>query len=384
MARVGEANPKLRGSCHTAAKAAQAAAVRDGVCKDSAGALPDKALLGRLRRRLLRFFGAQGRPLPWRRSRDPYAIWVSEIMCQQTQVDTVVPRYALFLQQFPNVYQLAAASTHEVCAAWAGLGYYRRARFLHQAARQVVQQHDGVLPGTVAGLLALPGIGRYTAGAIASIAFGVPTALVDGNVERLLSRLFALPAEPRSPAGARHLWSLATALVCQTAPGALNQALMEMGALVCTPKAPKCVVCPLRRECQAFAAQEPERYPTKRIKAPRQALAVTFAYARDELGTWLERRPLDGLWAGLWELPSATGKTARLDLESRLGSRLGKALGGVSHTLTHRDVSASLFAVAGSHFVAREDFRPFLKPLEAPISTLARKALLQAAAADAL
>ena len=329
-----------------------------------------------LRKALLTFYRAHRRDLPWRRSRDPYAIWVSEVMLQQTQVDTVMPRYALFLAQFPTVAALAAASEESVCEAWAGLGYYRRARHLHAAARQIVALHNGSLPANVAALQQLAGIGRYTAGAIASIAFGLPAPLVDGNVIRLLSRLFALKDTAESPAGKKMLWHLAEALVQGDDPGDLNQALMEMGATVCTPQQPKCGACPVRKHCAGLRLGDPTVFPTPSPKVARKPLPIAFAYAEDEAGVWLVRRPLDGLWAGLWELPSASGPKARADLAALLGQRLGKALVTVEHTLTHRDVKATVYRVARPRWEGHAALVCNPQPLEAPLSALARKAIL--------
>lgn len=329
-----------------------------------------------LRRSLLTFYRAHRRDLPWRRSRDPYAIWVSEIMLQQTQVDTVMPRYAAFLALFPTVAHLAAATEESVCEAWAGLGYYRRARYLHKAARQIMAEHAGCLPADVVALQKLAGIGRYTAGAIASIAFGLPAPLVDGNVIRLLSRLFALTDTAESPAGKKVLWHLAEALVQGEAPGDLNQALMEMGATVCTPYAPKCGACPVRKHCAGLRAGDPTLYPTPSPKIARKPLPIAFAYAEDATGVWLSRRPLDGLWAGLWELPSAAGPTARADLAAQLGQRLGKALVTVEHTLTHRDVLATVYRIGKPRWVGHAALVCNPKPLSAPLSALARKAIL--------
>jgi A/G-specific adenine glycosylase len=335
-----------------------------------------------VRRVLLRLYRSGHRDLPWRRRTDAYAVWVSEIMLQQTQVDTVVPRYTAFMERFPTLAALAQASEHAVCAAWAGLGYYRRARHLHRAAQVVVADHGGVVPRTVEALLALPGVGRYTAGAIASIAYGTVAPVVDGNVERVLSRLYALEAAPRSPQGKKHLWALATALVCPQAPGELNQSLMEFGALVCRPTQPHCARCPLQRHCAAYALGTPQRFPTKVQKTARQKLCIAFAYAADARGTWLHRRGLDGLWAGLWEPPSAAGEGAATALSQQLQVPLGQPIASVQHTLTHRDVHASLYRVDCTHWRATDTLRPFAAPLQAPLSTLAKKALLAAQASQ--
>jgi A/G-specific adenine glycosylase len=329
-----------------------------------------------LRRRLRAFYRASQRDLPWRRSRDPYAVWVSEIMLQQTQVDTVVPRYLAFLRQFPSIAHLAAAAEHQICEAWAGLGYYRRARLMHQAATMLVSQNRTALPGSLPELLALPGIGAYTAGAIASIAFGLPAPLVDGNVERVLSRHFALDEPPRTAVGKRHLWSLATSLMSRHAPGEINQGLMELGALICRPRAPQCPRCPWRATCMAAAQNN-----------PRQPLFIAYAWASHNGRLWLNRRPLAGLWAGLWEPPAEQGTSeaaAAAALQQALGP-LGPCLGEVRHTLTHRDVCAKIYRIGDLPWSVRSDRRRVSDPLAAPLSTLARKAIvcgLQACAAQ--
>ena len=198
-----------------------------------------------LRSTLLRWYRKNRRDLPWRRTADPYAVWVSEIMLQQTRVETVLPYYARFLERFPDASRLADATEDDVLASWSGLGYYRRARALHQGARVVMERHDGKLPRDPADLRRLPGVGRYTAGAIASVAFGLPEPILDGNVRRVLARIFAVDGVRLGPAAEeRELWGLAASLVQGSAPGDLNQALMELGALICTPRAPACPACP--------------------------------------------------------------------------------------------------------------------------------------------
>lgn len=212
-----------------------------------------------LRRELLRWYAASKRDLPWRRTGDPYAILVSELMLQQTQVKTALPYYGRFLALFPGAAELAAAPEERVLAAWAGLGYYRRARFLHSAAKAIVA--GGAFPRTLEGIRALPGVGAYTAAAVGSIAFGLPAAVVDGNVVRVLSRLLALEADPTKGEGAAEVRRTADALLDPRRPGDFNQALMELGAGLCSPTKPRCPQCPLRRRCAAFEAGRPEDYP---------------------------------------------------------------------------------------------------------------------------
>jgi A/G-specific adenine glycosylase len=254
-----------------------------------------------LRRRLLSFFDDHARDLPWRRTDDPYAIWVSEVMLQQTRVETVEPYYERFLERFPDVEALADASKDEVLKEWEGLGYYRRARLLHEAAGVVRERHGGRLPDTAEKLRELPGIGPYTAGALASIAFQEASPAVDGNVRRVLSRLFDL-ADP-SPAELREH---ASRLVDPDRPGDFNQALMELGAGVCTATSPSCPECPVRDLCMARARGTVDHRPAPRKRAPRPEVTYGVAVAVDPDGRLLvRRRPDRGLLAGLWEFPAA-------------------------------------------------------------------------------
>src|SRR5512140_1417330 len=214
-------------------------------CYAGASVTPSRQVSTRLRAALLAFYRRHRRDLPWRRTTDPYAVWVSEIMLQQTQVETVRPRFSAFIRRFPDVETLAGTPEASVCEAWAGLGYYRRARHLHRAARVVVGEHGGKIPTSFADLRRLPGIGDYTAAAIASIAFGERVPAVDGNLVRVLARVFALPGRVGDPALVRAVRAHAQALVDCARPGDVNQALMDVGAMVCRPAAPACASCPL-------------------------------------------------------------------------------------------------------------------------------------------
>lgn len=262
---------------------------------------PKSVDAGAVRRLLLAFYDARARDLPWRRDTDPYRVWVSEVMLQQTRVETVVPYYERWLERFPTLDALAEAPIDDVLHAWAGLGYYRRAHNLHRAARAVRERHHGELPEDPDALRDLPGIGDYTAGAIASIAFGRPEPAVDGNVRRVLSRLHDLPGP-----GAAELRRLAAALVPEDRPGDFNQALMEFGATVCTPRAPRCEACPLAEHCRARAAgTQLERPLPKRSKPlPEDDVGTAVVVAPDG-ALLLVRRPDEGLLAGLWEFPGA-------------------------------------------------------------------------------
>lgn len=298
-----------------------------------------------LRRALLRWYHAEARDLPWRRSRDPYAIWISETMLQQTRVETVIPYYERFLARFPTVEALADAEADDLMEHWAGLGYYRRARNLQAAARRVVDEHDGNLPDQLDDLLALPGVGRYTAGAVASIAFDRPAPIVDGNVARVFARVFGIREDVRSAPVQARLWEEAEALARGRRPGDLNQAVMELGATVCTPRAPKCSSCPLLDPCAAHAAGDAEALPVKTpAKAPKRVVAVAARIARN--GRFLAvRRPAEGLLGGLWELPGGDlqpGETPEAAVGRSLRERLGLAaktclpLGSVEHVFSHR------------------------------------------------
>lgn len=252
---------------------------------------------------LLAWYDEVARDLPWRGEVDPYRVWVSEIMLQQTQVETVKPFYARWCERFPTVQALAEADLEDVLNCWQGLGYYRRARSLHAAAQQIVAAHGGRLPDELATLRKLPGIGDYTAGAIASIAFGTRAPAIDGNVVRVVTRLAAIGGEPGSGATKSAVRESVEALLPAERPGDFNQALMELGATVCTPTKPGCESCPLRGNCRALAAGDVERYPeTSKAAQPRDRLHVCAVIAGPD-GWLVGRRPLDGRWGGLWELP---------------------------------------------------------------------------------
>jgi A/G-specific adenine glycosylase len=299
-----------------------------------------------LRRALLDWYASHARDLPWRRTDDPYRIWVAEIMLQQTQVATVIPYYESFLERFPDVRSLAGASEDEVLAAWSGLGYYRRARSLLAGARTVAERHGGRVPDDVRALRALPGIGRYTAGAVASVAFGRPEPVLDGNVRRVLSRIFAVDGVALGPAREQAtLWELAADLVAGPRPGDLNQALMELGATVCTPARPACAACPARFACRARAEGRVPELPVRRPAPPSIAASVGVAWiARDGrvlLERWCEGMPL----RGKWDLPAAEGVPglATFDaLARRLAGEHGlelaapRAIGALRHGIMRR------------------------------------------------
>ncbi len=261
------------------------------------------ALAREIAARLAPWFERHHRDLPWRRTDDPYAIWVSEIMLQQTRVETVERYFDAFVRRFPSADALASASEQEVLEAWSGLGYYRRARLLHKGARHVVQERGGMLPEDLDELRAVPGVGRYTTGAIRAIAFDAPAPMVDGNVARVLSRVRAIEDPALQSADARDHWTLSRAVMGHGSPRVLAQALMELGATVCTPRTPRCGDCPLARTCLANARGLVEVIPARRKKTeqPLEILCALAVTVGDEL--MLIRRPDTGLLAGLWCLP---------------------------------------------------------------------------------
>ncbi|MFZ5802512.1 MAG: A/G-specific adenine glycosylase [Candidatus Omnitrophota bacterium] len=254
-------------------------------------------------RSLLVWYRHHARKLPWRRTQDPYRIWISEIMLQQTQVETVIPYYLRWLKRFPNLASLAKASRHDVLRAWAGLGYYRRARMIHETARLLVRQEEKNLPASVDALKKLPGIGRYTAAAIASIAFGIPVAVLDGNVIRVLTRLCAISSDIRKARTLEKLWQTAQALLPPKQPGDFNQAMMELGATVCRPGIPLCALCPVRRFCRSEKAGAAASLPFQGMRTRIESKRTAALLLRDPKKIWLEKQPQDARWGDLWTLP---------------------------------------------------------------------------------
>ena len=306
----------------------------------------------RTRKRLLDWYRANKRAMPWRETRDPYAIWISEAMLQQTRVETVIPYWERFLRRFPDVHALATADPDEVLGAWAGLGYYSRARNLQAAARVIDQKHGGKLPDDAETLQTLPGIGRYTAGAVASIAFDRPEPVLDGNVKRVLARLLGIRADIGQPATVERLWQEAGALAHGPHPGDLNQALMELGATVCTPRAPRCARCPVSQSCDARAKGDAESLPIKARKKPARAVEAVAALVVRRGKALVVRRPSRGLLGGLWDLPGddlVTGETPRAGLTRALRERAGleisraSAIGIVEHVFTHRKLTLHVY-----------------------------------------
>ena len=256
-------------------------------------------------RPLLRWFARHKRKLPWRAEpRDPYHVWLAEIMLQQTQVATVIPYYERWLQRFPTLHSLADAPLDDVLKLWEGLGYYSRARNLHRAAQVVMRDFGGEIPSTVEGLRKLPGVGRYTTGAIASLAFHQDAPILDGNVTRVLARVFGIDTDIKSPVTLKQLWHLSEALLPGGRAGGFNEALMDLGATVCTPRAPSCTRCPLSTKCIAYTKGTPEAYPVKQAKQAIPTRNILTAVIFDAKGHFLlAQRPPKGLLGGLWEFP---------------------------------------------------------------------------------
>ena len=289
--------------------------------------------LGRTTRLLERWFSRHQRPLPWRSGYDPYRVWVSEVMLQQTRMEVVLPFFARFMQRFPDLASLAKATDDDVTTAWSGLGYYRRAKMLRAGAVAVVERFDGVIPADVEKLLTIPGIGRYTAGAIASIAFEQRAPIVDGNVARVLSRLFAHAGDA---------WPLAERMVhASQSPRALNQSLMELGALICKPRNPTCLVCPVHDECVARATGRIDELPPAKPKKVTRELTIPLYLIRDRRGRVLMRRASGTLMDAMYHLPH--GDTSLLAGEPFTTDNR-ELLGTFRHTVTTRKIEFVVYA----------------------------------------
>ncbi len=341
-----------------------------------------------MRRELLAWYREKQRDLPWRRTRDPYRIWLSETMLQQTRVETVVPYYERFVARFPDVESLAVADEQDVLREWAGLGYYARARNLKRAAERVLSEHGGQLPRDPDALAALPGVGRYTVGALRSIAFGERAAIVDGNVKRVLARLLAQPALAE-----HELWALAGELVPSGRPDQFNQGLMELGATVCMPRAPGCAACPLAHSCAAAAEGRPEAYPARSPRKPAREVEALAGVLQRGSQLLMVRRPSRGLLGGLWELPSSEGADPTL-LEDALAVQTGLCVrtlgecGSLRHVFTHRALTLRIVSLEKTGGRLRpglgSDVRwcSRVERRSLPLSTLMKKAL-RIAEADA-
>jgi A/G-specific adenine glycosylase len=291
----------------------------------------------KIQKKLLVWFRENGRDLPWRKTRDPYAIWISEIMLQQTQVSTVIPYYHKFLRVFPTVRRLAKADLSKVLSIWEGLGYYSRARNLHKASRVILDRFNGKIPDAPNDLLGLPGIGRSTAGAILSIAYNREAAILDGNVKRVLSRLFAVSGNPVRGRIDDLLWNYSESLIPRGHASPFNQALMDLGSMVCTPKDPQCPRCPVLSLCKARILGEPERYPT-----PKQRKTIPHIHGDGKV--LLRERPPKGLLGGLWEFPNWETEEKkdpksclknRLKKEEKVIVKVGREVGTFHQTFSH-------------------------------------------------
>lgn len=264
----------------------------------------------KFQQRILKWFDRFGRhDLPWQANTTPYRVWVSEIMLQQTQVTTVIPYYQRFLQRFPNIKQLACAELDEVLSYWSGLGYYARGRNLHKTARVIHNDYHGRFPTTVTALSELPGIGRSTAGAILSLSCDIHAAILDGNVKRVLTRFFAISGWPEATAVKTQLWQLAETLTPKIKCGNYNQAMMDLGATICSRTQPRCDLCPLNTDCQAYQTQQIANFPSKKLNSPKpkkQVWLLIFENSQGEL--LLEKRDSTGIWGGLWSFPECSHK----------------------------------------------------------------------------
>jgi len=329
---------------------------------------PSRASYHKTAARLLGWYDRHARDLPWRaapgETPDPYAVWLSEIMLQQTTVKAVAPYYRAFLARWPRVGALAAAPVEEVMSAWAGLGYYSRARNLHACARLVAERHGGVFPDSEAALRTLPGLGPYTAAAVAAIAFGRRAVVVDGNVERVVARLYRIAAPP--PAAKAEIRARADALTPEARAGDFAQAMMDLGATICTPRRPACALCPLTADCAARAAGDAEAFPVKAAKRerPRRAGAA-FVVVRPDGAALLRRRPAKGLLGGMSEFPGTDWRTD-FDLAAAaapMALAFARLPGVVDHVFTHFALTLTVFraeapagapAPAGMRWVAAD------------------------------
>lgn len=305
---------------------------------------------------ILPWYKKNSRPMPWRETKDPYKIWVSEIMLQQTQVQTVIPYYKKWIKRFPDLNTLAAAPEGDVMKHWAGLGYYRRARMLHKAAQEILKQYGekASLPSTAEELIKLPGIGPYTAGAIASIAFDQKTAILDGNVIRILTRIFGLNDDIAKPKTIQKLWGISKSVLPDKNIGDFNQAMMELGATVCSPKNPNCEICPAKKNCKAFALGAPEDFPVKSNREKIKKIKTAAFILKNNGKVLLEKQPANGRWGGLWMFPH--GKTKQeVAQRFKIGENKGLKALTVSHGFTKYQVSLEVFELKLENSLCEKD-----------------------------
>lgn len=315
----------------------------------------DSMKLPRFDQRVLQWFDEHGRKhLPWQQNPSSYRVWISEIMLQQTQVATVIPFYERFMSSYPTLASLAQSPIDDVLSHWSGLGYYARARNLHRCAQQVVKDHAGELPKTLEELEALPGIGRSTAGAILSLAHGIPEPILDGNVKRVLARHQAIDGWPGQTAVLKRLWVLSEELTPKKCCGPFNQAMMDLGATLCTRTKPNCVACPVADDCQGLASGNPTAFPGKKPKKEKPVKSTVMLLIRNEANRiYLQKRPPSGIWGGLWSLPEV-GETDEAAMEAAM---TGASVMRFRHTFSHYhlDIDVRELANLGNNRLA-EDF----------------------------
>ena len=326
--------------------------------------------------KLLEWYAVHARDLPWRGHPDPYAVWISEIMLQQTRVETVIPYFQKWMARFPTVYDLAAAPQQEVLSLWEGLGYYARARNLHQAAGLIVELYAGQLPQAAEDLQKLPGIGRYTAAAISSIAFGKDEAALDGNIRRVLARVFDVALPARSTQGEHLLWQLAKENLPPGSAGEYNQALMDLGASICTPTAPNCSQCPLALHCQSLKLGNQHQRPVKKAKSQIPHYTVAAAVIRSNGEVFIAQRPDKGLLGGLWEFPGGkieanesleTCLKREICEELNVDIEVGVPVGVYQHAFTHFKITLHAFEcqlVEGDPVANEHNDLRWVKPAE--------------------
>jgi A/G-specific adenine glycosylase len=313
--------------------------------------------------RVLAWFDEHGRKtLPWQENKTPYRVWISEIMLQQTQVTTVIPYYHKFMTSFPSVEVLAQAEQDEVLAHWSGLGYYARARNMHKAAKMLVDEFDSEFPQSVEGVCELPGIGRSTAAAILSISRGVQAAILDGNVKRVLSRFHAVPTWPGEKKTENAMWELAESYMPNERCGDYTQAMMDLGATLCTRSKPQCLLCPLESDCEGRQTPDPTQFPIRKPKKaakPEKSIQLLVLMNQQEQ-LLLEKRPQTGIWGGLWSLPElATNESVVLHIEQRFSAQVSSVipLSSFRHTFSHYhlDISPSQIQMAAANWIMEGD-----------------------------